>query len=85
MLVNADCASLQLKLDNIPIQVMWLYLVNKLVMRRKTLSRITRLALFWTPKHYFFRRQVLKTAEKFGIRHLFTISQLLRVKDSYKI
>lgn len=82
LVTNADCASLQLKLDNIPIKDFFDVIVSS-----EQIGHAKEDIQFWQTLqqlHHFVPDEtiflddtlpVLKTAEKFGIRHLFTILQ----------
>ncbi len=92
LVTNADCASLQLKLDNIPIQDFFDVIVSS-----EQIGYAKEDLKFWQELqglHYFEPQntiflddtiQVLKTAEKFGIRHLFTILQPSTLKSKRQL
>ncbi|CAA0147542.1 HAD-IA family hydrolase [Acinetobacter baumannii] len=88
LVTNADCASLKLKLDNIPIQDFFEVIVSS-----EQIGYAKENIRFWQELqrlHYFAPEStiflddtlpILKTAEKFGIRHLFTILQPSSLKS----
>lgn len=92
LVTNADCASLQLKLDNIPIQDFF-----DVILSSEQIGYAKEDLKFWQELqglHYFEPQntiflddtiQVLKTAEKFGIRHLFTILQPSTLKSKRQL
>ncbi|MDO7435778.1 HAD-IA family hydrolase [Acinetobacter nosocomialis] len=92
LVTNADCASLELKLDNIPIQDFFDVIVSS-----EQIGYAKEDLKFWQELqglHYFEPQntiflddtiQVLKTAEKFGIRHLFTILQPSTLKSKRQL
>lgn len=88
LITNADYASLQLKLDNIPIQDFFDVIVSS-----EQIGHAKEELQFWQElqRLYYFVPEttiflddtlpVLKTAEKFGIRQLFTILQPSTLKS----
>ncbi|MHC3122654.1 HAD-IA family hydrolase [Acinetobacter sp. GN11] len=85
---NADCASLRLKLDNIAIEHFFDVIISseQVGYAKEDINfwqELQRLHPFNPDETIFIddTAPVLKTAEKFGIQHLFTISQPSSLKD----
>ncbi|WP_224970781.1 HAD-IA family hydrolase [Acinetobacter oleivorans] len=88
LVTNADCASLRLKLDNIAIEHFFDVIISseQVGYAKENINfwqELQRLHPFNPDETIFIddTALVLKTAEKFGIQHLFTISQPSSLKD----